>query len=75
MRVKGGVSPDVISIEPYMPIEGYVEIRVRENINEVSKDDGVEFEYAEYTFNVPDREYQYLDKDVRLLIAAIGVYR
>ena len=22
-----------------------------------------------------DREYQYLDKDVRLLIAAIGVYR
>lgn len=56
MRVKGGVSPDVISIEPYMPIEGYVEIRVRENINEVSKDNGIEFEYDEYTFRVPDRE-------------------
>lgn len=32
-------------------------------------------DFEKKTFNVPDREYQYLDKDVRLLIAAIGVYR
>ena len=32
-------------------------------------------DFEKKSFNVPDREYQYLDKDVRLLIAAIGVYR
>lgn len=56
MRVRSGVSPDVISIEPYMPMDGYVEIRVRENIGEIPRDEGIEYEYDEYTFHVLDRE-------------------
>lgn len=61
MRVRGNVSPDVLHIEPYHPMDGYVEVRVRENINtlqitdEVSKQPVTMYEYDEYTFILPER--------------------
>ena len=36
MRVKGNVSPNMLDIERYRPIPGYVEARLHENINEVT---------------------------------------
>lgn len=62
MRVRGNVSPDVLNIEPYRPVPGYVEVRLRDNINEVTlvdemtEEETVMFEYDEYTFVLPERE-------------------
>lgn len=62
MRVKGNVSPNVLDIESYRPMPGYVEARLRENINEVTVVDEMTeqeikmFEYDEYTFIVRERE-------------------
>ena len=56
MRVNGNISPDVLSIENYEPIPGKVEVRLRENINEVDKTDEMTgetitlYEYDEYSF-------------------------
>ena len=36
MRVKGNVSPNVLDIKSCRPMPGYVEARLRENINEVT---------------------------------------
>lgn len=62
MRVRGNVSPNVLDIERYRPIPGYVEARLRENINEVTVVDEMTeqeikmFEYDEYTFVIRERE-------------------
>lgn len=62
MRVKGNVSPVTLSMEPYLPLEGYVEVRLREGIKEVTETDPQTetsvpiFEYDEYTFLLKDRE-------------------
>lgn len=62
MRVKGNVSPNVLDIESYRPIPGYVEARLRENINEVTVVDEMTeqeikmFEYDEYTFVIRERD-------------------
>lgn len=62
MRVKGNVAPAPISIEPYPAKEGYVEVRLRENVKTVVETDTqTQAEitmciYDEYTFQVPDRE-------------------
>lgn len=62
MRVKGNVSPVTLSMESYLPLEGYVEVRLRENIEEVTYIDSqteisvTMFEYDEYTFLLKDRE-------------------
>lgn len=62
MRVRGNVSPDVLNIEPYRPIPGYAEVRLRDNINEVTvvdemtEEETVMFEYDEYTFVLSERE-------------------
>lgn len=62
MRVKGNVSPVTLSMEPYLPLEGYVEVRLREDIKEVTYTDPqaetsvAMFEYDEYTFLLKDRE-------------------
>ena len=46
----------------YLPLEGYVEVRLRENIKEVTDTDPqtetsvTMFEYDEYTFLLKDRE-------------------
>lgn len=56
MRVKGNVAPTVLSIEDYEPIEGKVEVRLRENIEEVETEDTMTgetvtgYEYDEYVF-------------------------
>lgn len=61
MRVKGNISPDVLHIEPYHPMKGYVEVFIRENINtiqttdEVSKKSVTMYEYDEYTFILLER--------------------
>lgn len=62
MRVKGNVSPNVLDIERYRLIPGYVEARLRENINKVTVVDEMTeqeismFEYDEYTFVIRERE-------------------
>lgn len=62
MRVKGNVSPVTLSMESYPPLEGCVEVRLRENIKEVTETDPqtetsvTKFEYDEYTFILKDRE-------------------
>ena len=62
MRVKGNVSPVTLSMESYLPLEGYVEVRLRENIKEVTDIDPqtetsvTMFEYDEYTFLLKNRE-------------------
>lgn len=62
MRVRGNVSPNVLSIEAYPPVPGYSEVRLRENINEVTVVDEMTeqevkmFEYDEYTFILQERE-------------------
>ena len=72
MRVKGNVSPATLSIEPYLPKEGYVEIRLRENIREVAQTDmqtnttTTMFEYDEYTFYLNAREGLREDIESRL---------
>lgn len=55
MRVQGNGSPDLISIESYRPRLGYVEVRLRENINDISTEETNLFEYDEYTFLLPAR--------------------
>ncbi len=62
MRVKGNVSPNVLDIENYHPMEGFVEVRLRENINEITEVDSMTetevtmYEYDEYTFHLKDIE-------------------
>lgn len=62
MRVRGNISPATLSVETYLPLEGYVEVRLRENIKEVTETDPqtettlTMFEYDEYTFLLKDRE-------------------
>lgn len=62
MRVRGNISPNVLNIEAYHPFPGYVEVRLRERINEVTvvdemtEEENIMFEYDEYTFILPERE-------------------
>lgn len=62
MRVIGNISPNVLNIEAYPPFPGYVEVRLRENINEVTVVDEMTeqeikmFEYDEYTFVIRERD-------------------
>ena len=62
MRVRGNVSPESLSIEPFAPMPGYVEIRLRENIKDITAVDEMTdqevpmFEYDEYTFHLANKE-------------------
>ena len=60
MRVRGDASPNTISIETYPQQDGYVEIRLRENITEqteqVDEQQVKYFDYDEYLLVVPNRE-------------------
>ena len=60
MRVRGDVSPNTISIETYPQQEGYVEIRLRENITEQTEQINEQpvkyFDYDEYLLVVPNQE-------------------
>lgn len=60
MRVRGNIYPQSVTVETYMPTPGMVEIRLRENVKEVSVIDEmtgattIMYEYDEYTIVVPD---------------------
>lgn len=60
MRVRGDISPNTISIETYPQQEGYVEIRLRENVTEVTEQINEQpvkfFEYDEYLMIIPNRD-------------------
>lgn len=61
MRVKGNIYPELITVEPYLPARGKVEVRVRENVKEVTVTDSVTgeavtmYEYDEYVFHLDGR--------------------
>ena len=62
MRVRGNVSPNSLTIEPFAPMPGYVEVHLRENIKDITMVDEMTerevtmFEYDEYTFHLADKE-------------------
>lgn len=62
MRIRGNISPDIIHIEPYAPNPGFVEIRLRDNIKEVSEVDAMTetevalYEYDEFVFHETNRD-------------------
>ena len=62
MRVQGNNAPDTVAVETYLPRKGYVEVRVRENVKQITETDpttGLEYcpyEYDEYVFHIPERE-------------------
>lgn len=62
MRVRGNVSPNSLTIEPFAPMPGYVEVRLRENIKSVTVVDEMTeaevtmYEYDEYTFHLAGKE-------------------
>lgn len=60
MRVRGNVYPESVTVETYLQTPGMVEIRLRENVKEVSVTDEmpgtttIMYEYDEYAKVVPD---------------------
>ena len=60
MRVRGNIYPQSVTVETYLPTPGMVEIRLRENVKEVSvthemnDTTTVMYEYDEYAKVVPD---------------------
>ena len=61
MRVQGNVSPEVVTVEHYLPSPGMAEVRLRENVTEITLKDAeteitaTRYEYDEYTTLLPDR--------------------
>lgn len=60
MRVQGNASPEVVTVESYWPQPGYVEVRLRENVRDITPTD-IEnpaplFEYDEYVFHIKERD-------------------
>jgi hypothetical protein len=61
MRVRGNVQPKELTIEPYSPMPGYVEVRLRENVNQITvsgmdDEEITMFEYDEYTFVLAEKD-------------------
>lgn len=56
MRVQGNRSPEQVSVEQYQRVEGFVEVRLRENIDDVSCEGATLFEYDEYRVYVAPRD-------------------
>lgn len=52
MRVQGNVYPETITVEAYLPISGMAEVRLRENVEQLSD---TLYEYDEYTTLMKDR--------------------
>lgn len=60
MRVQGNASPAAATVESYWPMPGYAEIRLHENIKDITPT-GVEnptplFEYDEYVIHVKEKD-------------------
>lgn len=62
MRVRGNASPSAISVWAYPSKPGYVEVRLRENVTNVTRANpttgqpATMFEYDEYTFVLEERD-------------------
>lgn len=60
MRVQGNASPTSVTVESYWPMPGYVEVRVRENVRDITptNDENAAplYEYDEYVFHVKQRD-------------------
>ena len=52
MRVQGNVYPEAVIVESYLPVPGMVEVRLRENVTQLSD---TLYEYDEYTKIMSDR--------------------
>lgn len=60
MRVQGNASPSAVTVENYWPMPGYAEIRLHENIVNITPTD-IEnpaplFEYDEYVIRVKEKD-------------------
>ena len=51
MRVNGNIYPEIITVESYLPIPGMAEVRLRENVAQLSD---TLYEYDEYTMLMKD---------------------
>lgn len=60
MRVQGNASPAAATVESYWPMSGYVEVRVRESVKNITPTDNGDaaplYEYDEYVFHVKQRD-------------------
>ena len=60
MRVQGNGFPAAVTVESYWPMPGYVEVRVRENVKDITPTDDENaaplYEYDEYVFHVKQRD-------------------
>ena len=52
MRVQGNIDPEAIKVEAYLPVPGMVEVRLRENVAQLSD---TMYEYDEYVTLMKDR--------------------
>ena len=60
MRVQGNGFPTTVTVESYWPMPGYVEVRLHENIKDITPTDDENavplYEYDEYVFHVKQRD-------------------
>ena len=60
MRVQGNGFPTTVTVESYWPMPGYVEVRVRENVKDITPTDDENaaplYEYDEYVFHGKQRD-------------------
>lgn len=60
MRVQGNGFPAAVAVESYWPMPGYVEVRLHENIKDITPTDDENatplYEYDEYVFHVKQRD-------------------
>ena len=59
MRVQGNGFPAAVTVESYWPMPGYVEVRVCENVKDITPTDDEDttplYEYDEYVFHIKQR--------------------
>lgn len=60
MRVQGNASPAAVTVESYWPMPGYAEIRLYENVKDITPTDVEDptplFEYDEYVIHVKEKD-------------------
>ncbi len=60
MRVQGNDSPAAATVESYWPMPGYAEIRLHENVKDITPTDVEDptplFEYDEYVIHVKEKD-------------------
>lgn len=60
MRVQGNGFPAAVTVESYWPMPGYVEVRVCENVKNITPTDDEDttplYEYDEYVFHIKQRD-------------------